>query len=223
MRAPAQSQSLIESVADDLGPCAEELAALTATCLPLPEDLAIEDALLIPLTAKALRVWRRLQLEMGEAAVYTDGGILAEFVGVIAQWHGAMPVIRLTATSTDGDATVRIDDPSGAVARVRSLIGSAPAAAAVDLSGQGKIIEILLESLPRWGRLMLAGACWEPFTTEFYTDIHRKGVTVCSGSELNSLRTNPSLWTAEARSACRLLLNEKRAATLRGCVGRARA
>jgi hypothetical protein len=129
----------------------------------------------------------------------------------------------LTAAAPNGDEQVSIDDPAAAVARIRSLSASAPGMAAVDLSGSRNVIPILLEALPRWGRLMLAADCSEPFATEFYTDIHRKGALVCSGADLSSMLVNASLWAVEARNACRLLLDPKRAATLRGCVHRERA
>ena len=91
--------------------------------------------------------------------------------------------------------------------------------AAVDLSGSGDTIALLLEALPRRARLMLAGPSPEPFTTEFYTDIHRKGALVCSAGDLDSVVSDPSRWEADVRNACRLLADPVRAARLRSCGG----
>src|SRR6266498_3907218 len=197
----------------------EEVEAAACACVRVPDGLASADALLIPPTAQALRVWRRLRLEIGEAAVLTDGDGLADFIGLVAMWHGGLPVIRLTSRQTAGDVEiVNISDAPLALERLRSLTAHAPGLAAVDLSGSGEILAMLLEALPRWGRLMLAGPCPEPFTTAFYTDIHRKGVVVCSDGDLDSMFSDPSEWNVDVRNACRLLMEPKRAAKLRACL-----
>jgi hypothetical protein len=179
------------------------------------------DALLIPPTAQALRVWRRLTLELGEAAIYTDGHPLAEFIGLVATWHGAHPVIRLTtsdAGAIDDVETVNVGDAQAAVERIRSLTASAAGLAAVDLSGRGNVLSALLEALPRWGRLMLAGPSPEPFTTAFYADVHRKGALVCAAGDLDTVFSDPAAWDLELRNARRLLADSTRAARLRACL-----
>lgn len=214
----AKGDRVLVGVSD---PKAEEVEASSSACVRVPDGLDTADALLIPSTAQALRVWRLLRLELGEAAVYTDGIRLADFVGFVAVWRGGLPVIRLAAGGPIPDVeTVSIKDAASAVERVRSLTANAPGLAAVDLSGCGDVIAMLLEALPRWGRLMLAVPCPEPFTTAFYTDIHRKGVVVCSAGDLHSIFAEPAQWQVDVRNACRLLMDAKRATTLRDCLGR---
>jgi hypothetical protein len=105
--------------------------------------------------------------------------------------------------------TIVTADAVSAAERLAVAVAPAPRVAAIDLSGNGEVIAMLLEALPRWGRLMLAGPCPEPFSTAFYTDVHRKGVIVCSASDPEP---------ADVRNACRLLADPKRAAKLRSCV-----
>ena len=183
-------------------------------------DVRPEHAALIPPTAQALRLWHRLGLELGETAIYTDGPGLGSVIGLIAKWHGAVPVIRLTggAGSAVPDVeTVDVRDTAAAVERLRALCGSAPGVAALDVSGCGSILSVMLEALPRWGRLLLAGPAPDPFTTAFYTDIHRKGVVVCSAGDLDSVFTRPEAWEIELRNAARLLKDPARAAQLQAC------
>jgi len=197
---------------------ATEIEAASATCFKVPDGMPGSDALLIPPTAQALRVWRRLRLEIGETAVYSDGDERTPFVALAAGWRGAVPVIRLTSDGSAHDAeTIDVSDALPAVERLRSLTANAPGLAAVDLSGRGETIALLLEALPRWARLVLAGPPPEPFTTAFYTDIHRKAVVVGS-ADLNSMFTNPVDWQIDVRNACRLLMDPKHAAKLRDCV-----
>jgi threonine dehydrogenase-like Zn-dependent dehydrogenase len=194
-----------------------DVEASSIRCVRVPDGMETADALLIPPTAQALRVWRRLRLEIGETAIYSDGDGLTSFVALIATWRGAVSVIRLTRDHRAGDAeSVNVSDALKAVERLRALVGNAPGLAAVDLSGHGETISMLLEAMPRWGRLLLAGPHPEPFTTAFYTDIHRKGVVV-TGADLDSMFSNPSAWHADIRNACRLLMDPKRAVALRAC------
>lgn len=174
------------------------------------------DARLISPTAKALRAWRQLRLEIGDTAIYADGGDLGEFIGLAAFWQGGLPVVRLTRDPAAASEllandveTIGVADAVSAAERLTRVISTAAGVAAIDLSGNGEVIAMLLEALPRWGRLMLAGPCPAPFTTAFYTDIHRKGVVVCSAGDPEH---------ADVRNACRLLADPKRAARLRACV-----
>jgi hypothetical protein len=197
----------------------------------VPHEIDTADALLVTRVAQALRVWRQLGLELGEAAVYTDGGDLADLIGLLAKWHGGMPVIRLTDTDVaplDGIQDLAVHDATTAVAKLRAMIAQAPAVAAVDLSGRGSVIGVLLEALPRWGRLMLAGPPPDAFTTAFYTDVHRKGTIVCAAGDLDAIAFNPAATDARAaeidvRNARRLLTNAAYAAELRACLARGRA
>jgi hypothetical protein len=152
-------------------------------------------------------------------AIYTDGIGLADVIGLVAAWQGALPVVRLTSgPAIDNVRTIGIDDAAAAAKGLRSLTSCAPGVAAVDLSGNGDVIAMLLDALPRWGRLMLAGPYPAPFTTAFYTDIHRKGVVVCSAGDLDNMYANPWEWNADLRNACRLVADPNRAAKLRSCV-----
>jgi hypothetical protein len=196
------------------------------TIVRVPDEIDRADAPLVVPTAQALRIWRRLGLELGEAAVFTDDHELADFVGLVATWQGALPVVRLTtqATASSGDIeTVPVGDAPAAVERLRALTANAPGFAAVDLSGRGSTLAILLEALPRWGRLAFAGPTPEPFTTAFYTDIHRKGAVVSAVGALDSIFTDPRSWEVEVRNACRLLMSPARAAALRACSTRSLA
>lgn len=186
----------------------------------VPGDVESIDARLVQPTAQALRIWRRLGLEVGEAAIYTGGHELSDIVGLVASWHGAMPVVCLRDGKTpegvrrDGVDTITVRDAAEASERLRSLTANAPGVAAVDLCGNGAIVSVLLETLPRWGRLLFAGPSPDPFTTAFYTDIHRKGAQISAG-DVDTIVTDPASWEGDLRNARRLLAHPTRAAAVR--------
>lgn len=150
-------------------------------CIAVPPSLGSEEALLGPPLAVALSVWDQLHLELGEAAVYTDGNPLSNLVGQVAIWRGGCPVVKLQMDS-DGqvqDGVERIDlmmDPDEIVNRIKGRIVGKAGVGAVDLSGRPETIEMLLDVMPRWGRLMIAGRTQQLLTVDFYNDVHRKGL-----------------------------------------------
>ncbi len=196
--------------------CSEAIDVAPGACIGLSEPVPASDAVLIPAAAKASRVWRLLELEIGEVAVCTDGP-LADAVALMAGWCGAS-VMRLTFDGAGPRAErVGVADVE-AMARLRAAVAAAPGAAAVDLSGRGEMIAALIEALPRAGRLLLTAPPSGAFTTAFYTDVHRKGIVI-RGGDLDSLFADPFAWRADVRNASRLLLDPLRAAAVRACLG----
>lgn len=171
----------------------------------VPGGVEADTALMAAPLALCLWVWRTLGLELGEAAIFTDGSPLAELIGRVAAWQGAMPVIRVSADggavrSTPGQTTV---DAHGDAA-MRDIVAAVcdkPGTAAVDLSGRPDIIDLLLESLPARGRLMIAGRVRQPLTIDFYRNVHLKGASIAFSP------LEPCAVFDDERGAVRLLPN----------------
>lgn len=163
-------------------PDASTLWVPEASCFPVPSSLGAEEALLAVPLASALYLWDRLGLELGEVAVYTEGSDFADLIGQVAIWRGGLPVIRLDHGSVgpalDQGECLSIADQEEALRRLQLRIKDKPGVAAVDLSGRPEIIDLILEVIPRWGRVMLAGRSQQRVTVDFYTNVHRKGAVL---------------------------------------------
>jgi len=165
-------------------PQSTQIELQESQCIPVPHSLGSDEALLALPLAMSLCVWDRLQLELGEAAVYTEGDGFADLVGQVAIWRGGCPVIRLGNDS--GRAPLHMgecqmmSDPEEALRKLQNRIHEKPGFAAIDLSGRPETIDLLLEAVPRWGRVMLAGRTRQPLTVDFYNNVHRKGVLLIS-------------------------------------------
>jgi threonine dehydrogenase-like Zn-dependent dehydrogenase len=161
-------------------PMGATLSAPETSCVHVPSALGSKEAwLAIPL-ASALYVWDRLQLELGEVAIYTAGSDFGDLIGQVAIWRGALPVIRLDnhsvgMPSLDKGERLSMADPEEALQKLRLRIKDKPGFAAVDFSGRPEVIDLILEAMPRWGRVMLAGRTKLPVTVDFYNNVHRKG------------------------------------------------
>jgi threonine dehydrogenase-like Zn-dependent dehydrogenase len=162
-----------------------EIAVKKTDCIPIPNDLDIRLAIWIPALAFALWIWEKLSLELGDVAVYSGGTPFSELVGQVALRRGGCPVIRLgNHVSEDlnpGTETLSLEDPVFAVEKLKLRIAGKTGFAAVDLSGLPEIIDVILEALPRWGRVMLLGFESRPVTIDFYKNVHYKGAVILSG------------------------------------------
>jgi hypothetical protein len=144
----------------------------------LPPELDNDIALRVPVLASVLELWERAGLELGEVAIVGGPHPLSALVAHAAVWSGAGRVMHVgRGALAPGIATIEASPADAAVARLTGFVAGAPGFAAVDLSGSSAVIELLVATLPRWGRLLLAGPS-ERFAVDFYNDVHRKGAVV---------------------------------------------
>jgi len=132
----------------------------------------------VPLVASILELWERAGLELGETAIVGGPHPLSPLVARAALWSGAGRVVHVGPGAIGpGITSIDASPADAAVAQLTALVAAAPGVAAVDLSGASSVIELLVATLPRWGRLLLAGPS-ERFAVDFYNDVHRKGAVV---------------------------------------------
>jgi hypothetical protein len=188
-----------------------------AACIVIPNALGQERALAVPTLACALWSWDSLQLELGDAAIYTPGPPLLErAIAATAVWRGGLPVIRLRADAAaapaDGVEDVSIGNAQQAISRLSAIARRAPGFAAIDLWGRADVLDILFEVLPRWSRVLLGARSTAPLTVDFYNNVHRKGVYMRTTRLDPSRVLDPALRTQFApfiEQAIRILANDE--------------
>jgi len=151
-------------------------------CVTVPDNIDASLAMLAPPLACALWAWDKLNLELGELAIYAGTGPISEIVGRVALWRGGCPVIRLgvndeTVSGIQNEALNR-ENPEETIESLKQRIDGKPGFAAIDLTGEPDIIDLLLEIMPQWGRLLLASNESGLVTLDYYNNIHRKGAYV---------------------------------------------
>jgi threonine dehydrogenase-like Zn-dependent dehydrogenase len=161
-----------------------EASISAAGCFQLPQPLDAPLALLVAPLAWALSIWDELELELGDAAVFTEAGPLSALVGQAAFWRGGCPIVELgsgeiSQISADaGFLHINSADPETAAADLAKAIASRPGFAAVEMSGRPDVIDVLLEAMPTWSRLALVGKAEAPVTIDFYKNVHKKGAVI---------------------------------------------
>jgi hypothetical protein len=129
---------------------------------------------LVPLVSEALRVWDTLRLELGVAALITGPSPWTKLFAEVATWYGAFPLV----VAPGGDS----GEGSGSdqVQQLRDKLSAYAAVGAVELSGRADAVDLLLETIPQESAVMFAGPSRDPFTIDYYVNVHRKGLYLAS-------------------------------------------
>jgi hypothetical protein len=180
-------------------------------------DLSSDVALMIPLVVETLRAWDSLRLELGAAAVVTQGRPWAPLFETVALWYGAFPM-RVGSADADHAAAQDFD----AVTALGKTLSAYPLVCAVELTGRSDVVDTVLEAIPSSSHVLFAGPRHDRFTIDYYVNVHRKGLQLGS-TVLSASR----LFTPEGRNqalvdrATRLLTSPSRAAACRAAIAAA--
>ncbi len=152
-------------------------------CVSLEQDLPSARAMLVPDLALALAICASARLELGEIAVYSSGARHEALIGLVAGWCTGRDVIRIdfndgAGVTPAGVQKVDGSDPQRALEIIQRSTRNTAGFAAIVLSSKAEAMDVLLEAMPTWGRLVVASRSTESATIDFYNNVHRKGVTV---------------------------------------------
>ena len=173
--------------------------------IPIPYDD-------VPLTAAAfsyictfpLAAVRKTRVELGEAAIVMGQGILGAMAVQFLYAAGAYPVIAADPVESRRNFALTIGadyalDPTDAdFAEKVKKITQGGCNAAIEVSGQGKALDTVLDCMARFGRVALLGCTRDPnFTIDYYRKIHGPGITLigahtCARPDTES---SPGWWT----------------------------
>jgi threonine dehydrogenase-like Zn-dependent dehydrogenase len=175
--------------------------------IEVPAELPVETALLVPLAAVALRAWDSLRLEIGAAAVVTPG-LWSPILSAVAGWYGATPLL-VRGAGDAASAGSGVDAET--VSRLSAKLAGCPAVCAIELTGRADTVDLLLESVPKYARVLFAGPQGDRLTIDYYVNVHRKGLHLSSTilSPLGAF-TEPVDRDLAARVSC-LLVSPARA------------
>ena len=192
------------------------------TCIPIPAGLLADRAMLVPRLAMALAATDAVALELGDVPICTSGGEDLHLIATVCQWRSGRDVLVLDLSDGHFAATAgcrRIDssDPQRAIEDISRASATAPGAAAIVLSRKSDAVDILLEAMPMWGRMIISSAGTEPATIDFYNNVHRKGMSLVTGPASPTVLFEPDARTGLrhfAERAIQILRRDDLAAAL---------
>ena len=168
------------------------------------DDVSLEEAAFAYICTFPLAAVRKTRVELGEAAIVMGQGILGAMAVQFLHAAGAYPVIAADPVPSRRDFALTIGadlalDPTDAdfAAQVKeSTQGGCNAA--IEVSGQGKALDTVLDCMAKYGRVALLGCTRDPnFTIDYYRKIHGPGITLIGAHTLArpDTESHPGWWT----------------------------
>ena len=152
---------------------------------PLPEGVSFSEAALVHISTFPMAAIRKCGLEIGESAVIMGLGVLGLVSIDLLRAAGAVPIVavdpipekRALALSLGADYAVDPFAPDFAKT-VKTLTGGG-AGVALEITGIGKGLDMVLDCMASFGRVALLGCTRDPnFTIDYYTKVHSRGISL---------------------------------------------
>jgi len=175
-----------------------------ANCLKLPDSISFSEAALFHIATFPLAAIRKCHLEMGESALVMGQGILGQFAVKLLRCAGAAPIIAVDpvplkrAQALQYGADYALDPFAPDFARQVKTITGGGVKVAIEVTGNGKALDGVLDCMAKLGRVALLGCTRNSdFTIDYYHKVHGPGITLV-GAHTNARPPEDSsqgLWT----------------------------
>lgn len=180
----------------------------------LPDNVSWEDAALGLIGTFPMAAIRKCRLEMGESAIVMGQGVLGQIAVQLLRVAGAAPIIavdpspakRERALTLGADYALDPFDPDF-VKTVKGITGGVKVA--IEVTGNGKALDQVLDCMARFGRVALLGCTRESdFTIDYYRKVHGPGITLIGAHTLArpGKESQPGWWTEKDDMAAILTL-----------------
>jgi threonine dehydrogenase-like Zn-dependent dehydrogenase len=195
---------------------------------PVPEGIDQKDAAAAHLASFPMLAIRKLQIQMGEACLIAGQGLLGLIAGQLARIAGAYPVIVSDCSPERRELALQLGadyalDPMAPdyVEKVIQLTDGRGPETVVEVTGNGKALDVALDAIAPFGRLALLGCTRNSdFTINYYRKVHGRGVTMI-GAHTDARPDNESSfgwWTTRDDALAFLKLLEHKRIFLDGFV-----
>ena len=186
----------------------------------LPEGVDFPEAALVHIATFPMAAIRKCRVEMGESAIVMGLGVLGLIAVELLRAAGAVPVIavdpveskRHQALELGADYALAPFAPDFAKT-VKELTGGG-AKAAIEVTGKGQGLDMVLDCMARFGRVALLGCTRNSdFSIDYYRKVHGPGITLV-GAHTDARPKHESsngYWTEwdDATSILRLLAGKR--------------
>lgn len=157
-----------------------------ASCVyKLPDNVSMASGALVHIATFPLAAIRKCDLEIGESAIIMGLGVLGIMSIELLRAAGAVPIIAVDPVKEKRELALKLGadyalDPfeENFVARVKEITGGG-AKIALEITGNGKGLDMVLDCMARFGRVALLGCTRSSdFTIDYYRKVHGPGITL---------------------------------------------
>ena len=191
--------------------------------LRMPDEFDFDEAALLYIANFSMAAIRKCRLEIGESAIVMGLGVLGMFAVKLLRAAGAYPVIavdpveskRKLALQNGADYAFDPFDPDF-VANVKAVTADPDkpaeyhgARVAIEVTGNGKALDQVLDCMAKFGRVALLGCTRNSnFTIDYYRKVHYPGIHLigahtCARPDVES---HDGYWTAPDDMKCLIRL-----------------
>ena len=186
-----------------------QYCAVKERCVYPLGDIGDDAGALVHIATFPAAAIRKCRLEFGESAIVMGLGVLGLIAVELLRLAGAAPIIavdpvaqkRELALALGADHALDPFDPDFAK-KVRSITGGG-AKVAIEVTGKGQGLDMVLDCMQRFGRVALLGCTRSSdFSIDYYKKVHGPGITLI-GAHTNARPKNDSAegWWTEADDA----------------------
>ena len=186
----------------------------------LPEGVDFPEAALVHIATFPMAAIRKCRVEMGESAIVMGLGVLGLIAVELLHAAGAVPVIAVDPVESKRRQALELGadyalDPFAPdfAKTVKELTGGG-AKAAIEVTGKGQGLDMVLDCMARFGRVALLGCTRNSdFSIDYYRKVHGPGITLV-GAHTDARPKHESsngYWTEwdDATSILRLLAGKR--------------
>ena len=184
----------------------------------LPDSISFEAGALIHIATFPLAAIRKCRVEIGESAIVMGQGVLGLIAVQLLRAAGAVPIIAADPNPTCREKALKFGadyalDPFAPdfAATVKSLTRGG-VKAAIEVTGNGKALDTVLDCMARFGRVALLGCTrHSDFTIDYYRKVHGPGITLI-GAHTNARPQHESSngwWTQRDDALALIALSER--------------
>ncbi len=170
----------------------------------LPDGVSFDEGTFVPLGTVGLQGVRKARIEVTESVMVLGLGLVGQLSVQCAHINGALPVIAVDRVkkrldiALAGGADVALDNSDESWRKVLAEVtGGEGPQVVIEATGFPEVIGEALETVRKFGRVVLSGSTQGDSTVNFYRDVHCKQVSVIGALNPGNpqLESRPGHWT----------------------------
>lgn len=170
----------------------------------LEDNISLEEGAMWHISTFPMAAIRKCRLEIGESAIVMGVGILGMMSIKLLKVAGACPIVAVDPDANKREIAKKIGadfvfDPfeEGFAENVKQVTNGG-ANVAIEVTGNGKALDSVLDCMAQFGRVALLGCTRSSdFTIDYYKKVHGPGISLIGAHTMArpKLESSPALWT----------------------------
>jgi len=170
----------------------------------IPDSVSYEQAAFLHMGIISLQGVRKLRIELGESAMILGLGQVGQLALQFAMLNGSLPCIgidrnesKLKMAKENGADIVFNSSEDGWKENIEAITKGLGPDVVIECTGNPEAIELALNSVKKYGRVVLLGSTRGESSINFYKYVHRKAITIIGAHVLANphLESRPGYWT----------------------------